>query len=663
MRAAGVGRWIGLRCLPPWQPAEMPDSVDGLFAVRFRLPAGAVPRPVQRAAYEVAESMTEPGLVIIEAPMGEGKTEAALAAAEIMSRRWGAGGLQVALPTQATSDAMFDRVIHWLDTMGENDQMVGAVTLSHGKARLNRLFQGLLRSGRMAEIGCDEDFEVDRRHDPEHTVVAHSWLSGRKKSQLANFVIGTIDQVLFTALKSRHLMLRHLAVAGKVVLLDEVHAYDVFMNSYLLRVLTWLGAYRVPVIALSATLPPERRQALVEAYQRGWRANRSLNATGNSGQLTGNSAYPVITWTAGENVKTRDVAPSSRKNNVSIDALGGGAIDDLQALTALLQDALSDGGCAVIVRNTVRRVLRTADFLEQHFPREVTVAHSRFIAADRLRNDDDLLNRFGPPGPSVNRPFRHVVVASQVVEQSLDVDFDLLVTDLAPVDLVLQRMGRLHRHMRGDGQSHRPEKVRSARTYVVGADFTREPPQLEPDASRYVYRAYPLLCAAAVLLSRFGSSIQLPDDIPLLVAEAYGQAVDAPDSWQAALAEARARWQEESGRRIENARNFQISDPARAGTAILGWVSGSVGDTDDDSQGQGQVRDGAPSIEAILVQGSNSDHWSTPAWLSDGQANLPVRRDQTPSDDVASVLVSCTLRLPPGLSDAASEQALWSATG
>jgi len=227
---------------PPWQPVNTPDTVADLFAARFRLPEGAQPRPVQHAACDVVEAMSEPGLVIIEAPMGEGKTEAALAAAEIMSRRWGAGGLQVALPTQATSDAMFDRVIDWLDAMGQNNQTVGAITLSHGKARFNRLFQGLVRSGRLADIGCDEDFGFDRWHHLEHAVVAHSWLSGRKKSQLANFVVGTIDQLLFAALKSRHLMLRHLALAAKVVLLDEVHAYDVFMNSYLTKVLTWLGA-------------------------------------------------------------------------------------------------------------------------------------------------------------------------------------------------------------------------------------------------------------------------------------------------------------------------------------------------------------------------------------------------------------------------------------
>jgi len=648
---------------PPWRSIDVPDTVDDLFAARFQLPEGAGPRPVQRAACEVVGAMSAPGLVIIEAPMGEGKTEAALAASEIMSRRWGAGGLQVALPTQATSDAMFDRVVQWLDTMGEANQTVGAITLSHGKARFNRLFQGLLRPGRLAEIGCDEEFGIDPQRHLEHTVVAHSWLSGRKKSQLANFVVGTIDQVLFAALKSRHLMLRHLALAGKIVVLDEVHAYDVFMNSYLTRVLTWLGAYHVPVLALSATLPADRRHALLAAYQQGWSVGSSAAAAGTSGQLVHDStAYPVISWTERGHVQSRDVAPSSRKMTVSIDALGGVADDDLDALTALLRDALSDGGCALVVRNTVRRVLHTASALEHSFPGEVTVAHSRFIAADRMRNDTALLDRFGPPGRAVDRPARHIVVASQVVEQSLDVDFDLLVTDLAPVDLVLQRMGRLHRHARGNGQSDRPPKLRSARTYIAGADFAQQPPTLERGASRYVYGAYPLLCAAAVLSPRFGSEVRLPDDIPVLVGQAYGQTVEVPEAWRAGLADARRRWLEDAERRTAIAKNYQISEPTPAGRAILGWVSGSVGEADDESQGQGQVRDGAPSLEAILVQESDSGDWFTPAWLPDRQAGLPVSRDHTPSDDLAYILASCALRLPLEFSDAKSEQALWSGT-
>ena len=647
---------------PPWRPANIPDTVADLFAARFQLPEGARPRPVQHAACEVVRAMSEPGLVIIEAPMGEGKTEAALAAAEIMSQRWGAGGLQVALPTQATSDAMFDRVIDWLDAMGENHQTVGAITLSHGKARFNREFQGLVSSGRLVEIGCDEEVGGDQGHYPEHAVMAHSWLSGRKRSQLATFVVGTIDQLLFAGLKSRHLMLRHLALAGKVVLLDEVHAYDAFMNSYLRKVLTWLGAYRVPVLALSATLPAERRHALLQAYQHGWTADRSASATCPSGQPADDTGYPVITWTGAAGVHSRDVARSGRTTTVAIDDLGGGADDDLDTLTVLLREALTEGGCALIVRNTVRRVLTTAAALEHSFPGQVTVAHSRFIAADRMRNDTALLDRFGAPGRAVHRPVRHIVVASQVVEQSLDVDFDLLITDLAPVDLVLQRMGRLHRHARGSGQSERPPKLRSARTYIAGADFTAQPPKLERGASRHVYGAYPLLCAAAVLSPRFGSKVRLPEDIPLLVGQGYGQEVDAPDSWSRALADARRGWLDDTERRTANARDYQISDPTPAGRAILGWVWGNVGEADEESQGQGQVRDGEPSLEAILVQESDSGDWSTPAWLPDGTGGLPVRRDQTPSAAVAYILASCALRLPLEFSDAESEQALRSGT-
>jgi CRISPR-associated endonuclease/helicase Cas3 len=223
-------------------------------------------------------------------------------------------------------------------------------------------------------------------------------------------------------------------------------------------------------------------------------------------------------------------------------------------------------------------------------------------------------------------------------------------------------MGRLHRHARGTGQSDRPPKLRSARTYIAGADFAQQPPSLERGASRYIYGAYPLLCAAAVLAPKFGSEVRLPDDIPLLVDQAYRRAVEVPQAWRAGLTDARRRWLEDTERRTANAKNYQISEPTPAGRAILGWVSGSVGEADDESQGQGQVRDGAPSLEAILVKGSDSGDWFTPAWLPDGQAGLAVPRDHTPSDDLAYILASCALRLPLEFSDAKSERALWSGT-
>lgn len=659
-------RAFGMLALPPpWRAKAAGLSVSDLFAARFQLPTGAVPRSVQIAACEVAWETTVPGLLIIEAPMGEGKTEAALAVAEIMAGRWGAGGLHVALPTQATTNAMFDRVVAWLDAMGADGQQIGAITLSHGKARLNRLFGGMVRRGwrQSIEIGCDEDDSgrARRRGRPRHSVIAHAWLSGRKKAQLANFVVGTIDQLLFAGLKARHLMLRHLALAGKVVVLDEIHAYDAYMNSYLTKVVTWLGAYRVPVIALSATLPNDRRAELLRAYQQGFLGSDSAGALpATIGSPT--AGYPALTWTEGGEVRHRKVEPSSRSTTIRVEALGGGADDDLDELVDVLNDLLSEGGCALVVRNTVRRVLSTAERLEKEFPDEVCVAHAHFIATDRARKDAELLDEFGAPDRAVHRPERRIVVASQVVEQSLDIDFDVLITDLAPIDLILQRMGRLHRHERGKNQCQRPPRLRTARTYIAGVDFSTEPPTLETGAARYVYREYPLLRAAAVLQPRFGGMIELPNDIAPLVQLAYGPDAVGPSTWQEAIDQAQEDWEKSVARRTDKATQHQIAAPGPAGRAITGWLSANIGETDDESQGQGQVRDGAPSLEVVVVQQSESGDWFTPNWLPEGEASVPVPRDEVPDDDTATVIASCSLRPPLTFSNADAEEALWKVT-
>lgn len=648
-----------LRLPSPWRPGGSLVSAEELFASRFHLPAGAELRPVQQQAFEVASQMRRPGLMVIEAPMGEGKTEAALVAAEVMARRWGCGGLMLALPTQATTDAMFTRVVDWLDAIGASGQQVGAVTLGHSKAGLNRLFQGLVRAGRLADIGLDEggapsDF-TEYGVECSHSVVAHSWLSGRKKSQLANFVVATIDQLLFAGLKARHLMLRHLALAGKVVVIDEVHAYDAFMNSYLTKVLTWLASYGVPVVALSATLPAERRMALMEAYQRGVGApvadadpQVEEDADENADAAEG---YPLISWTAEGQVRRRVVAPSARRVAVAIDVLGGVDVDESDCLLVeKLTDVLSDGGCALVIRNTVARVLQTATMLQRFFPDEITVAHSRFIAADRIANDAQLLARFGPPRSGVDRPKRHIVVASQVIEQSLDVDFDVLITDLAPIDLVLQRMGRLHRHER-----RRPANVRQARMLISGADFRCEPPLLERGAADYVYHRYPMLRSAAVLAPLFGHTVHLPADIAPLVGRAYGSEPVGPPSWQDEIEAQYLRWCAGIERRVAEASKFQIADPGPSGNAILGWVSGSVGEADDDAQGRGQVRDGEPSLEVILLQHDGDGCWRTPVWLPEGQGGLSVPTDCVPPETATTVMLQCTVRLPVGLSGEVTE--------
>ena len=273
-----AGAWQRAGLIPAWHEDAVPNvPIDDLYRNRFGFSESMRPRPMQRAAVEVARSVETPGLMIIEAPMGEGKTEAALAAAEILAARTGRGGICVALPTMATTDAMFGRVHRWLERLPHEDGAdARSVFLAHGKARLNEEFQGLARSGgRWVMSAMGEDLREggsstrDKLRNPPDSVVVSQWMEGRKKGMLANFVVCTVDQVLMGALEMKHLCLRQLALANKVVVIDECHAYDSYMRCYLNRVLEWLGAMGVPVVLLSATLPAQQRREMLTSYQRG----------------------------------------------------------------------------------------------------------------------------------------------------------------------------------------------------------------------------------------------------------------------------------------------------------------------------------------------------------------------------------------------------------
>ncbi|MGH8965392.1 MAG: CRISPR-associated helicase Cas3', partial [Actinomycetes bacterium] len=374
-------------------------------------------------------------------------------------------------------------------------------------------------------------------------------------------MIGTIDQTLFGALKSRHVMLRHLGLAGKVVMIDEAHAFDVFMSRYLDRMLHWLGAYGTPVVLLSATLPAARRAELIQAYDSG----RGVNST----VVPDDPGYPVV-FASGS--PPRPVAAAGTPTTVVVEHMA----DDLDILVDTLRDALGDGGCAVVIRNTVGRVQETAGRLVTEFGEgQVTITHSRFLACDRAALDLSLLRRFGPPGDKTERPHCHIVVASQVVEQSLDVDFDLMITDLAPTDLVLQRMGRLHRHRRV-----RPTRLAQPRCVLVGVeDWAATPPRAVP-GSRTVYGEHALLRTAALLLDR--KEITLPTDIPGLVQAAYGDDPLGRPSWQDAMGHAEEQHTREVERRRARAADFLLGEAGRDRDTLDGWIRAGVDDPQDE---------------------------------------------------------------------------------
>ncbi|MFF5256945.1 CRISPR-associated helicase Cas3' [Streptomyces leeuwenhoekii] len=650
--------WRGLDLPEPWRAEEPAGSAQELFVSRFDLPAGARVRPVQEAAVELAREMEAPGLMIVEAPMGEGKTEAALAVTEIFAARSGAGGVFFALPTMATGNAMFPRLLEWMRRLPGAGSGRRSVHLAHSKAALNEDFAGLMaRAGRVAAVDVDEEPVSSRRQRDDGgrragaELVAHAWLRGRKKAMLASFVTGTVDQLLFMGLKSRHLALRHLALAGKVVVIDEAHAYDTYMSVYLDRVLSWLGAYRVPVVVLSATLPAARRRELLQAY-----AGDGAGAAAGEGVEVEAGAYPLLTAVVpGGAPVERCPQASGRATDVEVERLA----DDMGVLADRLEEELAGGGCVLVVRNTVKRVLETARVLRDRFGDEdVTVAHSCFVDLDRAAKDRDLLERFGPPEKATGRPGRrHIVVASQVAEQSLDVDFDLLVSDLCPVDLLLQRMGRLHRHRRGQGQSERPERLRRARCLLTGADWGDGTVEV-PDPVRgsvAVYGRYALLRSAAVLLPHLEGGrerpVRLPSDISVLVQGAYRQGPVGPEHWAGALEEARVQFDEHRAGQAERAAVFRLGEVGRPGRPLFGWVAAGVGDADDSRAGRAQVRDSRESVEVVVVQRRADGALVTLPWLEADRkgrrrGGLELPQEQTPTPFAARTAAGCGLRLP-----------------
>lgn len=632
--------WMALDFPHRWDLSPEIGVDTTTFAKRFDLPRGTMPNTVQASALALAAEVSGPSMMIIEAAMGVGKTEAALGAAEAIARRTGAGGVFVGLPTQATTDGMFPRVLAWADSLDQRS----SVYLAHGKSALNPVFERMLAEARYTGIGIDAETSARNGED----LMAHAWLSDRRRGPLANLVVGTIDQALFAALRSRHLMLRHLAFAGKVVILDEVHSADEFMAPYLDRMLHWMGAHGASVILLSATLPEGRRVAMARAYIAGRRVARSLRSRRtHRGEdpfavLRGEIGYPAITVVSedrGPRVFRPDIGVNSRRTDVRIEQIP----DNDVALIDCLRKALAEGGCAGVIRNTVRRVQETAAILREAFPEiPVIVAHSRYLAADRIARDELLLDLFGHPRRSTGRPTRAILVASQVAEQSLDIDLDILISDLAPLDLLFQRIGRLHRHQRGPGQSARPDAVRTPRVLISGVDWETEPPT-PSRAFRSIYAPYVLLRTLFELRGR--NILRVPDDVASLVQAVYRQQGEVPAEWSGALAESHSSLRIEQDDRARRAEAYLLAE-AR-GSGFLGWASEGIGTLREEMTGRAGVRDGEETLEVLVLWTDAEGTLIVPPWLSSTPQPIPL--NEVPDRALTRLIRSTALRLPAQL--------------
>jgi CRISPR-associated endonuclease/helicase Cas3 len=459
--------------------------------------------------------VSRPGLYLVEGPMGCGKTEAALAAAYRIIDKGMARGLYFGLPTRVTSNRIHERVQPFVDRICKQPE---PVRLAHSASWLMDTTPPL----QLRATSPDSDAA-------DHVLVGRSWFASPKRALLAPFGVGTIDQSLLGIVAAKHFFVRQFGLAGKVVILDEVHTYDLYTSTLIDALVKRLRELQCTVIILSATLTVKRRRELL----------------GVSRDQRVSAAYPLVSGVAP--VLIEQLCTPPRPKSILVRTVSG---------TVSVEDVIARaqrGVCVLWIRNTVDeaqetyRALQSANF---QGGRPVALLHSRFPFFRREELEADWMNRLGKD--STDRPAGCVLVSTQVAEQSVDIDADLLITDLAPTDMLLQRIGRLWRHERRSRPCPQPEVW--IQTPSLGHDQLSTATEKELrealGKSARVYAPYILLRSLQQWRER--AMITLPADIrPILEATYDVPTVPEPAAWQ----ELREQLQEQKDRMARQAIN------------------------------------------------------------------------------------------------------------
>ena len=566
------------------------------------LPAGAAPSPLQ-ASLEASHPHAASGITIITAPTGEGKTEAALLAASRYAAARGSAGWYFAMPTMGTADGLRERLERLLPNLtGGNPPMLH---LMHSLRSLRDTPQGWAAA------------------DPE----ARRWMSSSRKAILAPFGVGTIDQALMGVLRVKHSPLRMLAATTGTLIVDEAHTFDPYMRTLLCRLLTWSAARGASAVLMSATLPRDLATEFFNAYRSG--------ITGAVDDGSPEIGYPGwACWTTETEWAASAACEPRRRWRLGIRLRDTPAADISDAMARRAMEGTREGGCVMVVRETVAKAQQTYESAvsikaEDHRDADckVVLLHSRFRHGDRRRHTERLLADLGPPG-AARRPARLVLVATQIVELSLDVDFDLVVTDPAPAAALLQRAGRCHRHERPE----RPVGM-NAPTLEVFWPLTAAG---EPSRRSHVYLAHDLAQARRHLTER--TSIVVPDGVQALVDAAHTVGTNHEDA-EAAVAEDDndyLQWLVDQDYRAAMAANLEIPAPDRpANNKSLEELTGLA--DDEDIAG---TRLGAAAVQILPVYARVDERLS--AERPDGPG-LPERPDADEERRLYELCVPVTL--------------------
>lgn len=530
-----------------WEEIALPQAVKavaecGLTAqpiapttgMKLLFPDIAMPTPLQRLAEEI-EIAEGPQLFIIEEVTGGGKTEAALTLAHRLMAKGVADGLFMAMPTMATANAMHTRVQAVYRKLFK-DNSDPSLILAHSASQMT--------------LDLERKNLADKGYSPGDSSASQDctvWLAdSRKKALLAHVGVGTIDQALLAILAVRHQSLRLLGLARKVLIVDEVHACDAYVHRLLCTLLKFHAAQGNSAILLSATLPLVMRSELVKFFGEGV-GIRTAAAKSNS--------YPLLTRFITEEVHELPVeARTSVSRHVDVQAL-----HSPDEVNNILQAALETGGCACWVRNTVYDSLEAyREWVGRLGEDKAMLFHARFALSDRLKIERDVIRYFGPNSKEEDRRGR-LLIATQVVEQSLDLDFDFMVSDLAPIDLLIQRAGRLHRHERGQRKSailgvYMPVPMEDAGKKWFKGMFPK---------AAWVYQHHgKLWLTARWMYERKGFS--MPDDAREMIEWVYGKESETAIPKELLLAEDQTMGKDMADRSLASLNSLKLDDGYRS---------------------------------------------------------------------------------------------------
>ncbi len=579
-----------------WQPDKGEPDFESVFEF--------APNALQSAGIAALSPLRQaPRLVLVEYPTGGGKTELALHIADLLINRYELGGSYIAMPTQATSNQMFGRFVKYLENRYPQANI--NLHLIHGQADQQAHYAQML--------------EQPQREGDESGVAAEDWFQNRKRALLAPHGVGTIDQAMLSVLQARHHFVRQFGLSHKVLIFDEIHSYDTYMNVIIERLLTWLQALGTPMILLSATLSRQNRKALLKA----------VGATDTGDALA--TPYPRLTVVAQDGNVAAHPLPRPETRAIAIEAIPA---DEGNLLDAILS-RYRQGGCIAVVCNTVdesiavARLLRDAEAIN---PDDVWLFHARFPPVRRREIEVDVLNAFGKDAEE--RPERAILVATQIIEQSLDLDFDLMISRTAPIDLLIQRVGRLHRHGRTDRPAHLAQPTLLWRAPDIGEDGL---PSFGVD--EVIYQRFFLL--KTWLMLRDMEALRTPDDVDELMDYVYSEDCEHEqftDTLQASYDEMKLGDANSAFRGAQ----YVIGEPGDQ--RLIGRRRASL---PDDEERHAATRDIRPGIDVICIV----------------DASLRGLLDDVPSkDDIATLLRHrVTIRQPrvKAALEALPEHAKW----